>query len=120
MKLPDASYDRALASEFSDVFSAPGGPTCAPFTLNQSAPIDARVTEIERAIDCGAIGANLFGAGTGSSDGLGNLPFGRKNTWRASLSFSQNLYSGGRNGAQKELASAGRESAAGPAAQHPS
>jgi outer membrane protein TolC len=106
-----ASYDRALASEFSDVFGAPGGPTCAPFTLNQSAPIDARVTEIERAIDCGAIGANLFGAGTGSSDGLGNLPFGRKNTWRASLSFSQNLYSGGRNGAQKEVASAGRESA---------
>lgn len=102
-----ASYDRALASEFSDVFSTPSGPTCAPFTLNQGAALDARVAEIERAIDCGAIGANLFGSG----DGLGNLPFGRKNTWRASLSFTQNLYSGGRNGAQKELASASRESA---------
>ena len=52
----------------------------------------------------------------GSNDGsTGNsfedLPFGRANTWRATLSFSQNLYSGGRIGAQKQLASLGRTSA---------
>ena len=45
------------------------------------------------------------------SGGLEDLPFGRKNTWRASLSFSQNLYSGGRIGAQKAVADLGHESA---------
>jgi len=51
--------------------------------------------------------------GSGSTDfgGFEDLPFGRKNTWRATLSFSQNLYSGDRNGAQKALAALGHESA---------
>jgi outer membrane protein TolC len=39
------------------------------------------------------------------------LPFGRKNTWRINLSFSQNLFSGGRLKALSDLAAAGRESA---------
>lgn len=103
-----ASYDRALASEFEGVFDFQG-PSCPPFTLNPTATIDARVAEIERAIDCGAVGGGGFFGG--SSDGLANLPFGRKNTWRATLSFSQNLYSGGRIGAQKAVADAGHESA---------
>jgi outer membrane protein len=104
-----ASYDRALASEFEGVFDVQQ-PACPPFSLNPSAPIDARVAEIERAIDCGAVGGGFFG-GSSSSGGLSNLPFGRKNTWRTSLSFSQNLYSGGRNGAQKAVASIGRDAA---------
>jgi outer membrane protein TolC len=104
-----ASYDRALASEFDNVFDTGStGPSCPPFMLNPTAGIDARVAEIERALDCGAIGGGGFFGGT---DDLSNLPFGRKNTWRASLAFSQNLYSGGRNGAQIELAAAGQESA---------
>ena len=114
-KLPQlsasASYDRALASEFEGVFDVQG-PSCPPFALNPLAPIDARVAEIERAIDCGAVGGGFFGSGSGSdSGGLADLPFGRKNTWRASLSFSQNLYSGGRLGAQATVAAAGHESA---------
>jgi len=104
-----ASYDRALASEFEGVFDVQG-PTCPPFSLNPAAGLDARVAEIERAIDCGAVGGGFFGGGS-SSGGLSNLPFGRKNTYRASLSFSQNLYSGGRNGAQKDVASIGRDTA---------
>ena len=41
-----------------------------------------------------------------------DLPFGRKNTWRASLSFSQNLYSGGRHRcAEATVAALGHESA---------
>jgi outer membrane protein len=56
-----------------------------------------------------------FGGGSddGSSGdgGFEDLPFGRANTWRATLSFSQNLYSGGRIGAQKQLVSLGRTSA---------
>jgi outer membrane protein len=103
-----ASYDRALASEFDGVFDTTStGPVCPPFALNSTAGIDARVAEIERAIDCGAVGGGGF---FGSGD-LSDLPFGRKNTWRASLSFSQNLWSGGRNGAQIALASAGHETA---------
>jgi outer membrane protein TolC len=46
-----------------------------------------------------------------SSNSFADLPFGRANTWRATLSFSQNLYSGGRIGAQKQLASLGRTTA---------
>ena len=60
-----ASYDRALASEFEGVFDAQG-PSCPPFALNPLAPIDARVAEIERAIDCGAVGGGFFGSGSGS------------------------------------------------------
>jgi outer membrane protein TolC len=108
-----ASYDRALASEFEGVFDFGGGTTCPPFTLNPSATLDARVAEIERAIDCGAVGGGFFGGDTanGSDDAANDLPFGRKNTFRANLVFSQNLYSGGRNGAQKTVAALGRESA---------
>src|SRR5437868_3293502 len=39
------------------------------------------------------------------------LPFGRKNTWRINLSFSQNLFSGGRLKALSDLAAAGHDSA---------
>lgn len=105
-----ASYDRALASEFDGIFdTSNSGTSCPPFALNPTAPLDARVSEIERAIDCGAVGGG--GGFFGASDDLSDLPFGRKNTWRASLSFSQNLYSGGRNGAQIELAAAGHQTA---------
>jgi outer membrane protein TolC len=111
-----ASYDRALASEFEGIFSG-GGATCPPFNPDPAGSIEARVAEIERAIDCGAIGGGLFGGG-GSPDEGGDgadeeaaLPFGRANTWRLNLSFSQNIFSGGRIGAQRQLAAAGRESA---------
>jgi len=106
-----ASYDRALASEFEGVFDFDSGPTCSPFALNPTAPIEARLAEIERAIDCGAVGGGGFFGG-GSTDGnLNSLPFGRKNTFRLLLNFSQNLYSGGRIGAQKQVASLGQETA---------
>ena len=104
-----ASYDRALASEFSNVFgSGSGGPPCPPFALDPNASLDARVAEIERAIDCGAVGSSFFGGG---DDEDLDLPFGRKNTWRVNLAFSQALYSGGRLGAQGDIAAAARQSA---------
>ena len=56
----------------------------------------------------------LFDEGDSSGD-LGefeDLPFGRKNTYRLNLSFSQNLFSGGRIGAQTAIADAGRATAA--------
>jgi outer membrane protein TolC len=103
-----ASYDRALASEFDDLFNDTGGtaPPCPPISIDPQAALDARVAEVERVVACGGTGGGFFGSG-----GFEDLPFGRANTWRASLSFSQNLYSGGRNGAQMSLAAAGHESA---------
>jgi outer membrane protein TolC len=75
------SYDRALASEFEGVFD----------NVN--------------------FGAAPGGEQANGDEGLEDLPFGRKNTWRVNLSFSQNLFSGGRIGAQRQMAVAGRETA---------
>lgn len=104
--IASASYDRALASEFSGLFDAAPAP-CAAFIADPSASVDRRLTELERAVDCGATGA-------ADDEGFGEfeeLPFGRKNTYRFNLSFSQNVFSGGRIGAQQAIASAGRQSA---------
>jgi len=49
--------------------------------------------------------------GTDNSSDLSDLPFGRANTWRLSLGFSQNLYTGGRVGLERQLASLSRETA---------
>jgi outer membrane protein len=107
-----ATYERSIVNEFSGVFdSDASGPPCPSYALNTQASLDARVGEIERAIDCGAIGGGLFGGGSGGGSGLSNLPFGRANTWRATLSLSQSVYSGGRLGLQSALVTVGRESA---------
>ena len=73
-----ASYDRTLDSEFQGIFEGPAGPVCDPFTLRPDAPIAQRVSEIERALDCGAIGSPFGGAR------LEDLPFGRENIYRNS------------------------------------
>ncbi len=65
-----AAYDRSLASEFDGVF------------------------------DNVATSAATAAEDPAADGGLEDLPFGRANTWRASLSLSQNIYSGGRIGAQ--------------------
>ena len=102
-----ASYDRTLASEFSGLFSG-SGPSCPGFNPDPAGSIEARVAEIERAIDCGAVGGGFFG---GDGDAETALPFGRENTWRLNVSFSQNLFSGGRLGATRDIATLGRETA---------
>lgn len=98
-----ASYDRTLKSEFSGIFSGSSEPACDPFALDASRPLDARVAELERAIDCGAVG----GGGFGGSD-FSNLPFGQSNTFRFNVTFSQALYAGGRITAQERIATVGR------------
>ena len=80
-----ASYDRSLASEFEGVF------------------------------DDGLFGGGETPGGeeppAGEDGGLDDLPFGRDNTWRISLSLNQSLYSGGRFAAQDAIAGAGRTTA---------
>jgi outer membrane protein TolC len=78
-----AGYDRALASEFSGIFNNVGNPGAG----------------------------NDSGTGDNGDTDFSRLPFGRANTWRLSLAFSQNLYSGGRNGLQQTLAELGGETA---------
>lgn len=105
-----ASYDRALASEFSGIFDSTG-PSCTPLTIDNQAPLSDRVAEIERALrDCPPTG-NLFGGGTDDEDSTRSLPFGRSNTYRLNLAFSQNVYTGGRLQAQEVRARLGRENA---------
>jgi outer membrane protein len=111
-----ASYDRALASEFDGVFDGFGfgGSSCAPFAPDAAATIVERLTEVERAVDCGAGGENLLAPRAPMADGAGgldDLPFGQANTWRVNLSFSQSLYSGGRIGAQTRAAAIGHRTA---------
>ena len=98
-------YDRTLRSEFQGVFNqAPSASPCAPLNINPSAPVDQRVSELERFLNCGGTSTSNFG-------NLSDLPFGRANIYRTNLSFSQLLYSGGRIGSQLRLARAARETA---------
>lgn len=112
------SYDRALASEFEGVFDdfgGFGGPSCAPFAPDAAATFAERLVELERAVDCDAGGENLLAPPEPTTDAEGgafeDLPFGQANTWRLTLSFSQNLYSGGRLGAQARAAEVGMRAA---------
>jgi outer membrane protein TolC len=76
-----ASYDRSLASEFEGIFDT------QDFT---------------------------GGSGDDAGDdegGFEDLPFGRENTWRVSLAFTQALYTGGRQRAQEQIAAVGRDAA---------
>ena len=52
-----------------------------------------------------------FGGGTGSDGSLSDLPFGRENTYRVGLTFSQNLFAGGRIRAQQRQARLARTTA---------
>ncbi len=93
------SYDRTLASEFSSAFESLG-PPCAPLAVDPSQPLADRIAEIERAATCG---------GLGGAFNFSELPFGQRNIYRATLSFSQALYLGGRLTAQQAQAEAGRQ-----------
>src|SRR5690606_4371830 len=84
------TYSRTLASEFSGAFES-AGPACPPLTVDPTASVTARVTELERAATCGAIIPDL---------GFEDLPFGQRNIYQFSFSFTQALYTGGRINAE--------------------
>jgi outer membrane protein TolC len=98
LRLPQVNllsgYTRTLASEFSIALDDLG-PPCAPLTIDPVAALPDRVGELERAASCGAIGPGF---------NFGDLPFGQRNTYQATLSFSQAVYSGGRITAQRRQA----------------
>jgi outer membrane protein len=98
-------YQRTLQTQFSGIFDSdtPVQP-CADLTVNAGAPLDQRVAELERYLQCPP--SNPFGGG-GDTD----LPFGQLNTWTANLNFLQRVYDGGELRAQERQARAGREAA---------
>jgi outer membrane protein TolC len=99
-----ASYQRTLQSQFSafnaatDTSSGPAT-ACNTFVARPSAPLTERVDSLESAVEC-ASNEDIFSS-------FRNLPFGRENTYRFGLSFSQTLFSGGQLKGQSEAAGAG-------------
>src|SRR6202022_2423497 len=111
-----ASYTRTLASQFSSAGgSAPAVDTtkpkappspCDQYLLGPTATTATtaqRLAGLEDASRC-ALGSNPFSS-------FGSLGFGAKNQYNLGLSFSQNLFAGGRIQAQNAVANAGRRSA---------
>src|SRR4051812_35258075 len=108
-----ASYTRTLASQF-DVGEtaapavdttkpAPPPTPCDQYLLDATATTAERLAGLEDASRC-ALGQNPFSS-------FGNLGFGAKNQYNLGLSFSQNLFAGGRIIAPNTGAKAGRRSA---------
>ena len=102
-----ASYQRTLESQFSALSSttdtATPGRVCGRFVPQPGLPIDQRLDSLENAVAC-ASDSDPFAA-------FRNLPFGRENTYRFGLSFSQTLFSGGQIRGQVQAAGAGVRSA---------
>ncbi len=104
-----AAYLRTLESQFSALETGSDTSTATPeicreFVPNPSLPVEQRLDSLESAVACSS-SADPFA-------GFRNLPFGRVNTYRFGLSFSQTLFSGGQVSGQSRAASANARSAA--------
>lgn len=106
-------YTRTLKSQFQGAFGSaaapdttkpavPAGP-CDQYLRDASATTNERLAGLEQASRC-ATGANPFAS-------LSSLPFGQEHQYNLGLSFSQNLFAGGRIAAQNAIANAGYRSA---------
>jgi len=107
-----ASYTRTLASQFNVGGGGPAVDTtkpvppptpCDQYLRDVTATTAERLAGLEDASRC-ALGQNPFSS-------FGNLGFGAKNQYNVGLSFSQNLFAGGRISAQNAVANSGRRSA---------
>lgn len=105
------SYTRTLKSQYSGFASAaqdsakPASPEppCDAYLRDADASVAERLAGLEQSSRC-ALGLNPFAS-------LSSLPFGQANQYQVGLSFSQNLFTGGRVAAQNQAAAAGRRSA---------
>jgi outer membrane protein TolC len=108
-----ASYTRTLASQFQGLGgSAPPvdttkpptpPPPCDAYLRDPAFTVGERLAGLEDATRC-AQGGDPFAS-------FSSLPFGQKNQYSVGLSFSQNLFAGGRITAQNDVANSGRNSA---------
>lgn len=100
------SYARTLRSQFSALAGgAPADTSTVPKPLAVCAPnIPPNATQAQR--DAALAQAQSCTAATGID--FSRVGFGAKNAYTLGLSFSQNVFSGGRNSGQQSAASAGR------------
>ena len=100
------SYTRTLKSIFQGfgTDTSGGPPSCDSFHPNPSGPLDQRVALLEQALGCAPSSGNLF-------SNFSSVGFGSANQYNLGLSLTQNLFSGGRVGAQVRQAGAQRETA---------
>ena len=105
-------YTRTLKSQYSgfaapapDTTSTPAAPAppCDVYLRDENATVAERLAGLEQSSRC-ASGLDPFSA-------FGSLPFGQANQYQVGLSFSQNLFTGGRVLAQTQAAAAGRRAA---------
>lgn len=82
---------------------APPEPPCDAYLRDANASVADRLAGLEQASRCGA-GIDPFAS-------FSSLPFGQANQYQIGVSVTQNLFSGGRVGAQNAAAAAGRRSA---------
>jgi outer membrane protein TolC len=104
--LPQLSANLAYTRTFASPFGGGGGislPDSLRFEPDSTAPLAQRVSYLER----NAPAAGLAGLGSLFS----GLPFGQENTYTATLSGSQTLFSGGRTGAALRIARSYRSAA---------
>ena len=95
---PQINANVAYIRTFESPFQTGGVsiPDSLRFDPDTTASLEERVRYLERLAPIAGLG------GLGSL--FGDLPFGRENTWNASLSFEQPLYTGGRVGAALSIA----------------
>ena len=104
-----AGYTRTLKSQFEGAFAASTPdttkpkspePPCDAYLRNASSSVAERLAGLELAQQC-SLGLNPFSA-------FSSLPFGQEHQYQMGLSFSQNIFTGGRVSAQNEIARSGR------------
>lgn len=106
-------YTRTLRSQFQGAFgnapatdttkpAAPAAP-CDQYLRDANSTTSERLAGLELASRC-ATGINPFSS-------LSSLPFGQEHQYNLGLSFSQNVFTGGRIAAQNAIANAGHRSA---------
>ncbi len=105
-----AGYTKTLQSQFSSLTSTTTTTTtvdttpkaqavCAP-NIPANATPDQRAAALAQASTCQSASTSAFGFN------LSQTSFGATNQWTAGLNFSQNIYTGGRVGAQNDAANA--------------
>jgi outer membrane protein TolC len=103
-------YTKTLASQFSGISLGTPADTVKPTTGSVCAPIiPANATAEERAAALAAASTCVSSSGGGFN--LSQTSFGATNQWAGGLSFSQNLFTGGRVQAQNRAAAATLRSA---------
>ena len=109
-----AAYTKTLQSQFSNFASSAATPvdTTTPKTTSLCTPnIPANATPEQRAAALAQAASCSSGSSSSGGFDLSRTSFGAKNQWNLGLTFSQNVFTGGRISAQNSAANAQLRSA---------